>query len=392
MKRSVALLDSGIDPTHRAFATESRESQPPPPGVLRAIAELNTARRRIVHGNPCEPIRLAESLTQAIPNGYWSARQCEGLWPARCFAGYGPPTVSSGSNRVPARLDNSTMDLTGHGTAAAGILVRRGFHVLPLKVSFTAVNAVSMEGLVDACIWLSTLPKPVRPTIALWPFGTPDQDSREVFTELADILTQVGIAVYASGRGVFQNICEEGFAQFPADLSNVVAIDEFLRVTEYVVRVSRTETRRYRYLRGTKPLPMNTPIPPDSIITVDCIEGAEHVLRGMTGTTGRYARDTIMIVSSSDRYAYPREPVPDGWTVLLGDAPPPRSTSFNLVYLENQIEIASAKSKPPAVSAGTGIRAPVACTISGYSPVYGSSFALPAGIPREVTTDSRRAL
>jgi hypothetical protein len=374
MKPLVALLDSGVDPTHEAFG-----AAPPSDDVRCAIDELNAARHSIISGRPPAPARLKRLLERVFPDGRSAAADGD-LLPGRCFAGYSPPGNDEDGAPEDSTLDRSTMDLTGHGTAAAGILLQRGFRVLPVKVSFTAVNAVSMEGLVDACVWISSLPMPERPEFVLWPFGTTEPDSAEVFQELARLLDSVGVTVCASGRGVFQNISEKSQRQYPSDLPSVIAVDETLTVTEYAVEATSSDVWRCRHLAGTAPLTVDSLVPLERLVVVETMDQAEQLLVDAGVRPMEFSPGSVVVVACASRYAYPRAPVPHGWTVLLGKQLPMHLSRFLPVQATYTVEPPIIRSKGPATLAHTGVGAPVACTVSGYGPAYGSSFALPAGM------------
>lgn len=274
--------------------------------------------------------------------------------------------------------------MTGHGTAAAGVCVRLGYRVLPVKVSYTAVNGVDLSGLVDACLWIADGGPEVLPDYVLWPFGVTDPESADLFSGLAGLLREHGIQVWASGRGAFTNLGPDSCGQWPSDLPEVVAVDESVDVTECIIRTDRGRSTPAWLVPGSGEVRTG-----QVYRRKDChaFASAAH-LDAYLGTRPASTGPGLLL-AQADLGSFPREPVIAEMPTLLCGAGLGRWTDISIDATKSRIFAPRRRSEQPALLGTTGRLAPVACTLDGYAAVFGSSFALPCALPDRTEIGAR---
>jgi hypothetical protein len=221
----VAVFDSGVDYTHSVFTDGPEVSFERASGLPR-LQFLNLFHAAVAGDITAELLDFFADHVPADSDLSTTSRLLSG----RDFAGH-HPTLDFGEHGVQT---TNIFDYNGHGTTSAGTLVHNGHTVLPIKVGYSLAPEISPRGLVAGCEWLiNEKLRGLDCTHAVWTFGSPADPEDRLFEELVAELSYYDITVYASGRGVYQNIVHPGQKQHPSDLCNVIAVDEHLHLTRY---------------------------------------------------------------------------------------------------------------------------------------------------------------
>lgn len=240
----VAVFDSGVDFTHAAFGGTSAPFAEVTGYERPELAEL--FRKAVVGELPATELEhfVNRAPMHAQPSGSGV------ILPGRDFAGHYP------TFDLAERGESTTnvYDYNGHGTASASLLTRAGHTVLPIKVGYSLAPYISLGGLVAGCEWL--LDQRIASLdcdVALWPFGLTVDEAVEAvfFAQLANEMRQHGVAIFASGRGVYQNNAAPDQRQIPSDVAAVIAVDEQVVLHRHVLALGTSEEQTCYHLPAT---------------------------------------------------------------------------------------------------------------------------------------------
>jgi subtilisin family serine protease len=372
MKRDiVAVFDSGVDPLHESFGLTGPITYEEVGGMR--LDRLREIRRAAIHGE-LSMSDIAE-IVETFPREYQYPRSPL-VVPGRDFAGLHPDYDLCDA---PA---TNIFDLNGHGTATAGILVMAGHAVLPIKVGYSLVPEISLPGLVEACDWLVEMVRDGLPcTRVVWTFGSSDPDVEPIYIELMRQLSHTGITIWASGRGALDSVEDASSPLWPADIDQIIAVDEELHLAQYTIRQQNWGVIAYGLPGSTHVLDQQLATSHGKIDTqVLCVTNDK--LRCVD--IDERQRYVTLVVGASRPYVFRPNDEVFPFPVLVTTAKIeglPRPNELAMVWRNGTCVF-----RPHYVSSGrqrygrTGILAPTALNPRGWVPTFGSSCAAPSAV------------
>lgn len=386
----IALFDSGVDHTHAAFRSDGAGSDG---GFARAAGMSRQELGQFLTGAMAGGLAAAELAEFERLAHRAGAYEGASAWllPGRDFAGHHPDSDLSETGTSTANI----FDYNGHGTSAAGVLVRQGHAVLPVKIGYSLAPEISLPGLVAGCQWLlDERSRGLACDTAVWTFGISGTDYSGPFRELTEQMTSFGVKIYASGRGVYHNITAPGEVQLPSDLPQVVGIDELLVLDRY--RAELPGGRHLFYHLPGSPRPPAR-LPAAAVYQAEQLAAAALERRAVVACCPAdqvrthldlLNRSAALVLVTGATRPYVTSPLPYVFTVpvlvsadvVVGLPLDGETCRIVLTVQPRYVATAGFRSAGAKALGRTGRAVPAAHTGNGWTAAFGSSIAAPAGL------------
>ncbi|NOK63678.1 MAG: hypothetical protein GFH27_549379n21 [Chloroflexi bacterium AL-W] len=363
----IAVFDSGVDYKHHVFRLTDMMSYEDIGGG--SVEQLYQIRRAAIQGQLTTTDIV--QYEHAFPYDYCpTASQL--LVPVRDFAGLHPDYDMSDTPTT------NIFDINGHGTATAGIIAMRGIAVLPVKVAYSLIPEISLPGLIEACEWLiDQVHRGLPCNKAVWTFSSTDPDALPIYSELISQRSNVGITVWAVGRGVLESLESASLPLWPADIDSVIAVDEDLHLNRYMI--SQGEQLIVAHGLPGSVVWLDEKIAQDGGTTqihIDCVTNDK-----LRSTSHLNPSDVLLVIDSIAPYVFRPDDEVFTCPVLVSTTP-----IDTILYPDKPVmirRISVGVFHPCCLSSGkrkygrTGILAPAALNPNGWVPAFGPSCAAP---------------